>query len=92
MNYSIDLKTITQPYIIRGGNLYTGAIFKYEVCEVVENYLNKLMNAEPYPCAVSYCDYCVDGHRIEGVMTITIVGEDYVPDIFTLIYERKSEG
>lgn len=23
--------------------------------------------------------------------TITIVGEDYVPDIFTLIYERKNE-
>ena len=90
MNISYALNRIAAPYLLSGSNIVTGATYDAEACKAIESYLENMMEHDYFSCSVSYCDYCVTSRRIEGVMTITCVGDDYVPQVFTVIYERKN--
>lgn len=89
MNIARELNRIAEPYLLDGISVELGATYDADVCPIIEEYLEALMNSEPVSCAVSYCDYAVYNRRIEGVMTITCV-VDYVPFVFPIIYWRKN--
>ena len=86
MNISNALNNIASPYLIDGTNLEVGATYDYAACRSIEEYLAH----KDYSYAVSYCDYAVTGRIIEGVMTVTCVGDDCRPQIFPIIYWRNN--
>lgn len=89
MNIARELNKIAEPYLLDGISVELGATYDAAVCPIIEEYLETLMYTEPVSYAVSYCDYTVYNHRIEGVMTITCA-VDCVPFIFPIIYRREN--
>ena len=84
-----ELNAVAAPYFICGGTVEGGPLYDYGVCGAVERYVDEVLFPAGYSAAISYCDFASDGVVIQGVMTLTIVEEPFVPVVYTFLYEKE---
>lgn len=95
MDYKVKMKQITDPYRIASPhNLYaiatpSGPLYDYGVCGVLETFLYELMDKGEFSASFNYLDFSCDGECVQGCMTITIMKYDFLPEVFTFLYERS---
>lgn len=87
-DYKMRLKEITGPYrICRPVGM--DPLYDYGVCGVIEEFLDELMETESFNASYAYMDCDTDGIIVRGCMTITIMKYDFLPEVFTFLYERS---
>ena len=81
------LEEAIQPYFICGGILEP--IYDYGVCGVIEDFLQKHMDMGEISASFNYCDFACDGECVQGCMTVTVFHTEFVPEVYTFLYERE---
>jgi hypothetical protein len=89
-NYN-KLIEITEPYLIAHPdpfNGYVSPLYDSGVCGVIENFFYEEMDKGNLSASFSYLDFACDGETVQGVMTITIMEDQFIPELFTYLYEK----
>lgn len=81
------LDDLIQPYFIYPGIL--DPVYDSGVCGVVETFLYEEMDKGNISASFNYCDFACDGEVVQGCMTVTIFRTEFVPEVFTFLYERS---
>ena len=95
MDYKVKMKRITAPYRITSPHdlcaieLPSGPLYDYGVCGVLETFLYEHMDKGEFSASFNYLDFSCDGECVQGCMTITIMKYDFLPEVFTFLYERS---
>jgi hypothetical protein len=84
-----QLYKVSAPYMICQPTVDGGALYDYGVCGVLEDYLYESMDKGEFSASFNYLDFACDGAVVQGCMTITIMQYDFIPEVFTFLYERE---
>lgn len=82
---------ITEPYLICHPAPLNGLIaplYDYGVCGALENYFYEEMDKGNICASFNYLDFACDGVSVQGCMTITVMQDKFIPEVFTYLYER----
>jgi hypothetical protein len=89
MDYKVKLQEITEPYRLTPSTCLGGPLYDYGVCGVLEDFLYESMDQGEFSASFNYLDFSCDGECVQGCMTITIMKYDFLPEVFTFLYERS---
>jgi len=89
MTFDEAMDKAIQPYFICGGTVEGGPIYDYGVCGVLENLIYEYMDKGELSASFNYCDFACDGEVVQGCMTVTIFRTEFVPEVYTFLYERE---
>ena len=90
MDY-LKMVEITEPYLICHPDPFSGLVaplYDYGVCGVLENFLYEEMDKGNICASFNYLDFACDGETIQGCMTITVMEDQFMPELFTYLYEK----
>ena len=86
-NFRVALEEVANPYLITHPHIGL-PLYDYGVCGVLENYLYECMDNNECSASFSYLDFACDGESVQGCMTITIMPEDFLPEVYIFLYEN----
>lgn len=88
INFCVELEKITDPYITAHPAGFQ-PVYDYGVCGVIEDFLYECMDQGDFAASFNYLDFACDGITVQGCMTITIMQVDFIPHVFTFLYEKE---
>ena len=89
MTFDEAMDKVVRPYFICSGTVEGGPLYDYGVCGVLEDFLYEYMDKGEFSASFNYLDFSCDGECVQGCMTITIMKYDFLPEVFTFLYERS---
>lgn len=89
MDFIDELDKAICPYFICAGTVEGGPIYDYGVTGVIEDFLYAAMDRGEISASFNYCDFACDGEVVQGCMTVTIFRTEFVPEVYTFLYERE---
>lgn len=89
MTFDEAMDRAVRPYFICPGTVEAGPLYDYGICGVLEDLVYKYMDEGLISGSFNYCDFSCDGECVQGCMTITIMKYDFLPEVFTFLYERS---